>query len=176
MTGTRQQVLIHGSPINRLLPGKMRWVAEQPEYGESYIINPIKSLTHGIKGCLILEKCKNLNEIQLSKVSSFVLDTRPYWVRRYTRGGRRRPRKSSGLIFAIRLYRERQFLDIMMDFRIYGRGCALFHSAGYFESKPLNWSKDEMRQLVRELTPMSVRIRITIKELSDKLYQKTKNC
>lgn len=163
----------HGIPIEKLLPRKMRWIAEQPEWGESFIIVPIGCPNHGLNGCQVIGKGKNLNQEQLHRISNLILDPRSYWV--FNPVWYRLPPKCS---FVVRLHREQHFLDVMMSLK--NEGWAFFHSAGHYICE-WNWVGAEKRQLAHELfpeyapkSPDSAWRKGTIKHLKDKLYQKQK--
>ncbi len=103
---------LYGEPpssIEDVLPKEMIWVVENPEYGEAYIIARTSDEGKNIDDFTILKGAKQLNQAHLAYISSLTQDIYSYDENLYSYRLPPMPK------FAIRLFRENQFLDVMMD-------------------------------------------------------------
>lgn len=134
------------SSIEDILPKEMIWVAKNPEHGEAYIIARKSNEGKNIDDVTILKGAKQLTQTQLVHFSRLVMDLHSYDENLYAY---RLPPMPT---FAIRLFRENQFLDVMMD--ISNPSWCFFHSSELY-TWSFNSIKVEMQNLRHQLFPFA---------------------
>ena len=124
--------------IEDILPKEMIWVAENPEYGEAYIVARKLDEGKNIDDFTVLEGAEQLNQAQLKYISNLIQDRHSYDENLHAY---RLPPMPT---FAIRLFRENQFLDVMMD--ISNPSWCFFHSSELY-----TWSFNSIKAEVQNL-------------------------
>lgn len=138
--------------IEDILPDEIRWVVSQGTSANSYIIEPVSSrqgINFGLDKCSIIQQSSSLDEAQLRYLSETILDPTSYYSKPVL--FRRFP---SFYFFVVRIFHQKQYLDVMMDTA--NAGWEFWHNSGI--GAPLNvtaWNRVgfEMRRLAQLLFP-----------------------
>lgn len=133
-------------PINDRLGKMTRWVVDNPDRGESFLVESKRKfkLMCGLENCSILASGAALAAEHFELLGNLINEPRSYY-----NGHPRFRRLPSSPDFALRLHRESVALDIMIDLRNPGWGFFCLKES----YSDWNWVGEELKHLAKSLFP-----------------------